>query len=85
MQKFSGEGSNPNHSSDNAEFLTARPPGNSCVHSFFFMLDYKIMEGEGNALCFFTITLSKHSVGLQIVAGWIDYFKIQKDENSLVA
>ena len=35
MQKFPGQGSNPHHSSnsihssDNARFLTARPPGNS--------------------------------------------------------
>ena len=29
MQKFSGQGLNPSHSSDNARSSTARPPGNS--------------------------------------------------------
>ena len=28
-ETFPGQGSNPNHSSDNAKSLTARPPGNS--------------------------------------------------------
>ena len=29
MWKFWGQGLEPNHSSDNARFLIARPPGNS--------------------------------------------------------
>ena len=36
MQKFPGQGSNWSHSSDNAEFLTARPPGNSQSSCFNF-------------------------------------------------
>ena len=38
MQKFLGLGLNPSHSSDNAESLTARPPGNSPM--VFFILQW---------------------------------------------
>ena len=44
LQMFPGKGSNPHHSSYNAESLTTRPPGNpltfihSFIHSFIFFL-----------------------------------------------
>ena len=47
MQKFSGLGSNPNHSSDNAEFLTARPPGKSYQSCLYILshTSHNIMIG----------------------------------------
>ena len=41
MQKFPGQGLNPHHSSDNAGFLTARPPGNSYL--YFYICDRWVM------------------------------------------
>ena len=37
MWKFPGQGSNPYHSSGDAEYLTPRPPGNSCFFIIYFL------------------------------------------------
>ena len=36
MHNFPGQGSTPNHSSDNTRSLTARPPGNSRIKCSYF-------------------------------------------------
>ena len=46
IRKFPGQGSNPSHSSDNANSLIARPPGN--FHHFLFVVEKKKKKKKKN-------------------------------------
>ena len=45
MQKFPGQGLNPSHSSDNARFLTTRPPENSIWFHFLTLMFFLLWQG----------------------------------------